>query len=135
MDVPVNYLAVLVAAVAVWGIGWVWYGPLFGKQWARWTGMSPDRAKKHMKPMVSMLLGLGTMYLVALVLSHLITLLGSETWEAAKQVAFWVWLGFFVPLTAGAWLWEGRPFRLFLVNAIYWLIALDVAAYILVSWM
>lgn len=134
MDVPVNYWAVLVAAVAGWLIGWVWYGPLFGKQWMKWTGVTMGAAKKNMNPKLAMLLGLGTFYLVALVLSHLIVLTGVLDFIAAKELVFWLWLGFFVPLTIGDWLWGGKSFKLFLLNAIYWIIVLDVAAYIIMRW-
>ena len=30
----VSWLAVVVGAVAAFIIGWLWYGPIFGKQWA-----------------------------------------------------------------------------------------------------
>ena len=43
-----DWLAVLVGALIFMVIGWLWYGPLFGKQWAKMTGltagaMSPDK--------------------------------------------------------------------------------------------
>ena len=41
-----NWLAVLVAVVASFFFGWLWYGPLFGKKWASLmkfpTDMKPD---------------------------------------------------------------------------------------------
>ena len=91
-------------------------------------------AKKNLNPKVAMLLGLGTFFLVSMVLAHLVYLLGLFDWRGAKELAFWIWLGFFVPLTIGDWLWGGKPFKLFILNAVYWLIVLDVAAYILVRW-
>ena len=43
--VHVNYWAVLVAAVAVVGLGWLWYSPLlFFKPWMRLRGMDPVAA-------------------------------------------------------------------------------------------
>src|SRR5207247_2062134 len=42
---PVNYVAVLVAAVAVFVLGWLWYSPLlFYKPWMRLRGMDPVAA-------------------------------------------------------------------------------------------
>ena len=39
----INWLAVLVAAVAMFGLGAVWYSPvLFAKQWAKAAGVSRD---------------------------------------------------------------------------------------------
>src|SRR6266550_2472245 len=43
--VHVNYVAVLVAAVAVFVLGWLWYSPLlFFKPWMRLRGMDPVAA-------------------------------------------------------------------------------------------
>ena len=102
MDVPVNYWAVLLAAVAGWFIGWLWYGPFFGKKYMKWSGVSMTAAKKNLNPKIAMLLGLGTFYLVALVLAHLLFLTGVFDLRGAKELAFWIWLGFFIPLTLGA---------------------------------
>src|SRR2546430_3690237 len=45
--VHVNYLAVLVAAVAVFVLGWLWYSPLlFYKPWMRLRGMDPVADRK-----------------------------------------------------------------------------------------
>lgn len=129
-----NYWAVLAAAVAGWLIGWVWYGPLFGKQWMKWSGITMAAAKKNLNPKLSMLLGLGSFYLVAMVLAHLLVLTGTLDFTGAKELVFWLWVGFVVPLTVGDWLWGGKSFKLFLLNAIYWVIVLDVAAWILIRW-
>ena len=40
----VNWLAVIVGAVVAYALGWLWYGPLFGKTWSGGLGISvPDR--------------------------------------------------------------------------------------------
>lgn len=38
--VPVNYLAILVAAVLSMVLGFLWYGPLFGKEWTKLMGVT-----------------------------------------------------------------------------------------------
>jgi hypothetical protein len=40
MEIHVNYLAVLVAALANYVIGMVWYGALFGRAWKTLAGVS-----------------------------------------------------------------------------------------------
>jgi len=35
-----DWLAVIVGTVALMVLGWLWYGPLFGKAWAKATGQS-----------------------------------------------------------------------------------------------
>ena len=36
--ITVNYIAVLVCAIAAMPVGFLWFGPLFGKTWARHMG-------------------------------------------------------------------------------------------------
>lgn len=39
MDVSnINLLAVLVATLSTFLVGWIWYGPLFGKAWINAVG-------------------------------------------------------------------------------------------------
>ncbi len=40
MDLSINIVAVIVAAVAAFAVGAVWYGPLFGKKWQKIVGLS-----------------------------------------------------------------------------------------------
>jgi len=40
----VNWIAVIVGAIVAYGIGWVWYGMLFGKRWSEGLGIKvPDK--------------------------------------------------------------------------------------------
>ncbi|MEN8832775.1 MAG: DUF1761 domain-containing protein [Pacificibacter sp.] len=36
---PFNILAVIVGAIVAFLVGWIWYGPLFGKKWAEGSGV------------------------------------------------------------------------------------------------
>jgi len=40
----VNWLAVLLGAVLAFIVGWLWYGPLFGRQWAAGNGVEMGTA-------------------------------------------------------------------------------------------
>ena len=46
MPIPINYLAVAVSALASLGLGFLWYGPLFGKQWMALQGLTPERIEQ-----------------------------------------------------------------------------------------
>jgi hypothetical protein len=35
MDLNINYLAIIIAVVAHFVLGFLWYTPLFGKAWAK----------------------------------------------------------------------------------------------------
>ena len=41
-EIHINYLAVVAAMLAQMFLGFLWYGPLFGKPWAKEMKMPPD---------------------------------------------------------------------------------------------
>ena len=70
MEVNVNYLAVLLAAIASMIVGFVYYNPsVAGKAWMKETGYKPDALKKEQKEMgkyygLSFVLALLTAYVL-----------------------------------------------------------------------
>ncbi len=134
--VPVNYLAVLLAAVASIVIGFLWYGPLFGKPWMRMMGFSQesmDAAKKGMAKNYA-LMALGSL-VMAYVLSHSLafasTYMKVSGYGAGFSTGFWTWLGFIAPVVMGDQLWGGKPWKLFPITAGYYLVTLCVMGMIL----
>lgn len=138
--VPINYLAVAVAALANMFIGFVWYGPLFGKIWMTLSGITPgemDSAKAS---------GMGKTYLLAFagslvmsfVLAHALVFaaayFGMSGISAGLMSGFWNWLGFIAPVTLGAVLWEGKSWTLWLLMNGYYLVTLLVMGTILSVW-
>ena len=121
--VPVNYLAVLGAAVISMVLGFLWYGPLFGKQWMAMMGWTKEKmsSKPEQTEMMKLygLQALGSLFM-AFVLAHALTFakayLGTEGVSAGLQTGFWNWLGFVAPVTLGSVLWEGKSWKLWLFN-------------------
>jgi len=135
IEPAINYWAVLVASVAGFGVGWVWHGMLFQKQWMKLAGITMHSMKKmKMTPVMSMSLGFVLHLVIAYVLAHFVDYMMAATFAAGAQLAFWLWLGFMMPITAGVWVWEGKDFKLFLLNTAYWLVMLVVMAGILAVW-
>lgn len=122
------------AGLAAAILGWLWYSPkVFGGVWARMSGITPEMAERGKKRMPFMaVIGLVAAMLVAWVMGYVGILLGVYDWFGALELAFWCWLGFIAPTMLGMVLWEQKPFRLYLINALYWLAALAVMALILV---
>lgn len=135
MSIIVNYWAVLVAAVVNFVVGWIWYGPLFGDVWKKLMGLS-DQSMKSMKltPMQAMSMGFVVALVMAYVLAHYASIVGITTIGGAFQLSFWTWLGFMATVSIGSYLWEGRPFKLFVLNAAEQLVALFLMAVVLVLW-
>ena len=132
MTFPVNNLAVLVAAVASFAVGALWYTVLFGKPWRKLMGIEPMPGEKM--SMVPMAYGFVLMLLMVYVLAHFAVIFyptNGFTVYNAISLAFWVWLGFQAPLLANSVLYEKRPLKLYAINAAHQLVAIVVAAIVL----
>ncbi len=141
MDFKINIIAVLVAVVANFVLGSIWYMPLFGKIWGKEMGydpnMKPDK-KVMIKGMIFMVIG---NFLFAWVLAW--TMAGWQFIPGSKEMgplvnavnsAIFLWLGFYVPGHLGAIVWEKKSWKLFAINSGYNLVSLLVVAFILSYW-
>jgi hypothetical protein len=114
----INYWPVVVAAVAAFVVGAVWYSPLlFGKAYMMLRGLNPA-AMANMRPPAGEMLGEFVRYLVvAYVLARFVVLLGVGDWKGAVQLGLWVWIGFQAMLLMGAVLHEKMPWMLYAIHA------------------
>ncbi len=135
LEVSVNYLAVIVAAVASMIVGSIWYGPLFGKTWMKLAGYTKkDLKKMSLSPKQARGFGFVVALVMAYVLSFFVDYVGATTIAAGAQLAFWIWLGFIATIQIGAVIWEGKSLKLFLLHTVSSLISLIVMAAILAVW-
>ena len=138
--VPLNYLAVIGAAIAQMVLGFLWYGPLFGKPWMALMGITPekmDAMKQKSMGKTYAIMTVGAL-LMSFVLAHALVFASSylkaEGVTAGLAAGFWNWLGFIAPVTIGSVLWEGKPWKLWVLNAGYYLIGLCLMGIILAVW-
>lgn len=98
-SVDVNMVAVLVAGIVYFVIGALWYSQgLFGKIWMKHSGAKkPDKSKATTSMIVGFIAGLVTNYVLAIV----VTMTSAATFGAGAMAAFWMWLGFMVPVALG----------------------------------
>jgi len=137
----INPLSVVVAGAAAVVLGFLWYGPFFGKPWMKIMGFNKEDMQKAMKNgmgktyalmIVTVLI---TAYVLANAIGVLSDLLLRSELSISIMVAFWMWLGFQVPVLMDAQLWEGKTWKLFAINASYRLAGLLVMGAILALWM
>jgi putative flippase GtrA len=136
--VPIAYLAVLIAGIVAMILGGLWYGPVFGKPWMRMVGLRKESMKTmHMTPAVSMAIGFVAALIMAYVLAH--TLAFAQAYMNTSGImsglssGFWMWLGFIAPVTLGVVIWEGKPWKLWFLNAGYYLVSLLLMGAIIAS--
>lgn len=134
--VPVNSLAVLVAAVAVFVLGWLWYSPLlFFKPWMRARGMDPATAMAGAKmPVGKLVVELLRCLVLTYVIAELVTLFGVHHWMGAVRFGVFLWVGFPVILLVGSILWENVPWKVAAIHAGDWLVKMLVIPLIVSAW-
>ena len=90
----VNWLAVLVAGILPMVVGFLWYGPVFGKQWLALMETTTEEIQKDFNPLkthgASFVLSLVTAYALA----QLLATMGGSGAMAGVHVGLLVTVGF-----------------------------------------
>ena len=132
-DVDLNYVAIVVAAIAPMAVGALWYSPrLFARQWMRAVGRTEEDLRG----------GAGIGYAVALVASFVMSyaLARVARWAEADGivegviVAVLAWSGFVATVLAVNTTFAGRPRNLWAIDGGYWLVSLLIMGAIHGAW-
>ncbi len=134
MELHINYLAVLVAALANYAIATIWYAVIFGKLWRKLTGITDMKAV----PVNLILVFIGS-FVMSFVLYHSIAFGESFTKmtgiSGGLMGGFFGWLGYIAPVTLTTKIYEKKPWGLWLLDNAFWLISLLVMGSIESCWM
>jgi hypothetical protein len=132
---PINFIAVLVAAIAGWLVGAVWYGVL-SKQWMAALGWSeadmcgPD-GKRHL-PMGPMILAFIAQIVMALMLAGIVGHIGGMANVVTGLVSgVLVWFGFVITTIAVNNAFQKKKAMLAIIDGGHWLAVLVVQGLIL----
>lgn len=134
MEIGINYLAVLVAAVAAQFIGMFWYSPAgFGTQWMKLSNISKKDIAKAKKEGMTKSYVIG--FIASLLMAYVLALFTSRGGlEGALYVAFWLWLGFVATTMINMVLWKNAPVKLYVIEVSFYLVTILVMAGIISSW-
>lgn len=114
----VNWIAVVVAAVAGVVLGYIWYLPqVFGSRWAAATGRDLPSITQ-LSPM-TLVIGVVLDLVVAYVLALLITGLGATTVDQGALVGLVAGIGLYAVPIYSAVLYEGRSTAWWAITAGY----------------
>ena len=131
-----NYLAIVIAAVAAFALGAVYYGAL-GKPWMKAARIDPATHRQTALPMPLLLLTSIVCELVmAVLLAGLIGHLsaGDPTLKTGVITGFFVWLGFMATTLTVNQRYQGFGWTLTLIDSVHWLlVALAMGA--ILGWM
>lgn len=115
----VNWLAVLVAAVATFLLAGAWYQALFGRLWVRLHGYTPEQVAAMQKriPMGLFLAGMFAAYLVlSAMVGVLIVALGITTWSGGATLGMVLFIGPALAIGFTGWLASGKPIGVGLID-------------------
>ena len=132
-----NYLAILVSAVAAFLLGGLWYSPfVFGKLWIKLSEMTEKelREAKQKSMVKSYLLTFVSLLIMAFVLASFLDFSGEKTLTNGLLIGFWGWLGFIAMTHVGSLLWENKSPALYALNMEHWLAVMLLMGLILGAW-
>jgi hypothetical protein len=120
MELPaVNYLAVLAAAVSAFVLGGLWYSPvLFAKKWMAYTG---NECAEGEKPKGNMGVIFGGAFLLSVIAAYLFAVIVQfdPDWQSGAIAGAVTGFGFAATSFGISYLFEQRPFGLWLINGGY----------------
>jgi hypothetical protein len=133
MNVPVNWWAVIVAALANYAIGSLWYGLIFRKAWQKLSGVSEMKVTA-LGVILALIGALFTSYILQHAIFFADQYLKTSGVGGGLMTGFFNWLGFVAPITIGVVIYEKKPWMLWILTNAYWLISLLVMGIILSVW-
>lgn len=132
--IPINYLAVLVGALASMVLGFVWYSPqVFGKRWMKLTGLSQEELRKESMMRIYIFSFVAAL-VMAWMLARFIHYAAAFSLISGIKTGVWAWLGFVAPTSLVNYMFQKKPLELYLVDVGYHLVALMAMGAIIAAW-
>ncbi len=128
--------AILASAAASMAIGFIWYGPLFGKAWGRYSGWTEEKIKTVTAKSMGLTYGL-TLIAAAvssLALTVLSRSLGATTAVDGLMIGLLTGVGLVAMAFATNFLFERRPLGFWLIVAGYEVVFMAAAGVIVTIW-
>jgi hypothetical protein len=130
----INWLAVLVASVAYFLVGAIWYSALFRNAWIKSSGV--NTTDPNMKK------GVGVMFLTSFILmivaclgiALFMTKITQLNWMSGLKVGLIVGVCFCATAISNSYLYEKRPTTLHIINDLYNIVGCSVAGIIISVW-
>lgn len=127
--VGLNWWAIIVATLAAFALGWLWYGPLFGKKWLEALG------KEELNPPpLPFVISFYAAFLTCIVLAALMNSLEITTWTSGLLIGAITGIGFIATSMASDSAFYGWGMPLFCIQAGYRVVYYILVGAILGAW-
>ena len=135
----INLVAVLVAAIANFVIGFLLHGPVAGKLWMKLANIHPtgkeklsDMIPQMVKNFIANLVFAYVLEMFIFVTTSYYNTVGSVL--SGIGIAFWVWFGFIVTGSSMEVIWMGKKLKLWLFEIFSSLLSILAMGAILAAW-
>ena len=129
----INWLAVAVSVVAAQVLGFLWYGPLFGKQWMTAMGTTREELQEE-GPGLAIIVGVVGSVLNALGIALILTTADTPDVVNGIKVGLLTSIGFAAAAVVTNAMFEGRRPMLMCLYAAYLVISITMMGAILGAW-
>ena len=126
-----NWLAILVATVAGFALGGLWYGPLFGDAWLSALGKTADQIQPSPTPFI---ISFFTALITAIVLAMFISALNISTLGGGVVIGLLVGIGFIATAMASDSAFGDTGVNLWLIQSGYRVLYSVLMGAILAVW-
>ena len=124
-------IAILVAGLAGWIFGAIWYG-LLGKVWQRAQGLDPEACKGQKMPLAPMAISFVCEFVMALILSWLLSGLGVLDVMGGAISGLTLGVGFMATSILVNNSFQGRKLMLSLIDGAQWIAVAVIQGVVLV---
>ena len=132
-QIPLNFWAILVSTIFSMVVGFLWYGPLFGKTWKKEQGITDADMKKSDMIKAPIVNFIGAL-VMAFILRHAVAYANVTTLAGGAVVGMLNWLGFIAVAMLNGVVYEKKSWKLYFINSGYYLVVLALNGAILASW-
>jgi hypothetical protein len=125
-----SYIAIVIAALAAFGVGAIWYGLLFSKPWLAAMGKTEAEVRANATP-IPYVVSIVANLVIATVLSALMHSLGQVSIAGGAWLGFLMWVGFILTTMAvNNGFGQQKP-ALLAIDSGHWLVVLLVTGLVL----
>jgi hypothetical protein len=137
-ELGISYTGIIVATLANFFIGFLWYSAIFGKAWATEMKIDINQKPPAGAMIKSLLMNLVGCFFLAYVFAH-----NNAAWNFVPgmdqlgdfgqiaNAAVFTWLGFYLIVDLNTVAFEGRSWKLFAINSSYHFMMVAASAVIL----
>jgi hypothetical protein len=131
MEARMNWLAIVLGALAFFAVGAVWYTVLFGKAWLRLVGLSDEQLKSGANMPLIFALCFLLELLVVTMLGHLFASLQPSD-RAKMMISTGFGLTIMSPAIGITYLYMRKPLKLFLIDAGHFVVGMAAVGVVFV---